>query len=79
MYFTVTINERKEIAENTVVKFESVFANHGGGYSSSTGIFTAPYSGVYLFLFFVRPTDNKYDIAYFKLYVDGSYRAQAIQ
>ena len=76
MYFSVDLEENKRIYENTTVKFDRVFSNHGGGYSSSTGIFTAPYSGAYLFLFFVSAAKDKY--AYLQLYVDGRYRTYTI-
>ena len=33
--------------EDTVVMYQSVFLNLGDGYSTSTGVFTAPRSGVY--------------------------------
>jgi hypothetical protein len=39
--------------------FDEVLYNHGGGYSSSTGIFTAPISGTYIFIFIVQPRNGK--------------------
>lgn len=33
--------------EESVIKYESVFLNLGDGYSTSTGVFTAPRAGVY--------------------------------
>lgn len=55
-----------------------MFSNQGGGYDSTTGVFTAPHTGAYLFLFFVEVGSGKYNIAFVKLYVDGKYRAYAI-
>jgi hypothetical protein len=80
VYFSVcVINGSTTLPENTIVKFDGVFTNQGHGYNTSTGKFTAPYSGVYLFLFFVRPGGDEYDTAYFQLYIDGNNRAYTIQ
>jgi hypothetical protein len=67
------------LPQGTIVKFDKVFTNAGHGYSKSTGKFTAPYTGGYLFLFFVRPGSDENDIAYFQLYVNGKYRAYAVE
>ncbi|XP_060594054.1 putative leucine-rich repeat-containing protein DDB_G0290503 [Ruditapes philippinarum] len=40
--------------KNERIVFDEVFYNHGGGYSSSTGIFTAPKSGTYLFTYNIQ-------------------------
>ena len=34
------------------VTYDRVFANVGGGYDNTTGAFTAPYDGIYLFMFY---------------------------
>ncbi|XP_060569060.1 protein HP-25 homolog 1-like, partial [Ruditapes philippinarum] len=42
------------------VVFSEVIYSHGGGYSTRTGIFRAPKSGIYLFIFDVQPFDSGY-------------------
>ena len=79
VYFSVSLSDHKSLRGKNIVKFDKVFSNSGSGYSSSTGIFTAPYSGPYLFLFFVRPGRDIFELAYLQLYVDGRYRAYIIQ
>ena len=45
------------IKTDEVVKFNHVDINEGGGYNSSTGIFTCPKSGTYLLSwFFINPS-----------------------
>ena len=39
--------------------FESVSCNVGGGLDPQSGIFTAPFSGLYLFLLHIATHDNK--------------------
>jgi hypothetical protein len=54
-----------------------VFYNDGGGFNATSGEFTVPQPGVYIFIFFVesyQPTDDKTCLgAFVKLYVDGVY------
>ena len=40
--------------------FNDVITNEGGGYSGSTGIFTCPSSGVYVFIWTIRTEHGKY-------------------
>ncbi|XP_045201621.2 cerebellin-4-like [Mercenaria mercenaria] len=56
--------------------FDEVVYSHGGGYSSSTGIFTAPKSGTYLFTFNVQGGYN--NTAHVGLIVRGSWTTAAI-
>ena len=42
-------NSDGEIKKDDVLKFTKVFVNDGQGYNPSTGIFKAPYPGVYKF------------------------------
>lgn len=48
------------IFKNTVVKFETVQINVGGGYDNNTGIFTSPSGGYYTFHWSVTSADNSY-------------------
>ncbi|BFZ00970.1 hypothetical protein BsWGS_04009 [Bradybaena similaris] len=47
--FTATVNVDHVIQHDSIVVLNHVISNHGGGYDSNTGIFTAPTSGVYVF------------------------------
>lgn len=38
------------VSRNTIIKFKNVQLNEGGGYSPTTGKFTAPEDGIYSFL-----------------------------
>ena len=42
--------EAKPVGKDCHLRFETVILNLGGGYNSSTGVFTAPVSGVYIFV-----------------------------
>lgn len=47
--FSVTMDhDMPRSAEYRVVKFNIVLNNQGGGFESSTGIFTSPMNGTYL-------------------------------
>ncbi|XP_046551074.1 uncharacterized protein LOC124260801 [Haliotis rubra] len=52
VYFDVSFPNYKvaNFSENDVLKFNDTRYNVGGGYNSTTGNFTAPTNGVYLFL-----------------------------
>jgi hypothetical protein len=43
---------------NEPIRFPNVVTNIGNGYDPATGIFTAPYSGVYTFYFHMRSTNT---------------------
>lgn len=79
VYFHVSLPTDQLLPQSRVIEFSRVFSNQGDGYDNTTGIFTAPYSGVYLFFFSVRVGIGKYDSAYVRLYVDGVFRAYAIE
>jgi hypothetical protein len=56
--------------------FDDVIYSHGGGYSSSTGIFTAPKSGTYLFTYNIESGSE--GMAHVVLMIDGSLATRAL-
>ncbi|XP_053380349.1 EMILIN-1-like [Mercenaria mercenaria] len=78
VYFSVSLKYDQVLSQNTIVKYDNILKNKGGGYDPKSGKFTAPSSGVYLFLFFVEPGHDKNNMAFLNLYVDGEYIAYAI-
>ncbi|XP_060590509.1 complement C1q tumor necrosis factor-related protein 2-like [Ruditapes philippinarum] len=82
VYFAVTFKPHKQtrlqLSSNKILHFDNILQNTGSGYSTANGKFTAPYSGVYLFIFFVETNGNKYNHACVKLYVNGHYYVYAI-
>ncbi|BFZ17229.1 hypothetical protein BsWGS_20268 [Bradybaena similaris] len=48
--FSAGFTGNRQFQSNELLIFNKVLINYGGGYSSITGIFTAPRAGVYLFL-----------------------------
>ena len=66
--------------KSTVIKFDAGTYNDGGHYNRSTGIFTVPVSGVYVFMFNVRvdyDSSDKARMAHVGLYVNGEFKAVA--
>ncbi|KAL4235757.1 hypothetical protein ACF0H5_004149 [Mactra antiquata] len=61
---------------NQIIPFDEVKYNYGNGYDPSTGIFTAPKSGTYLFNFNVQSTYSM--DAHVCLIVDGTLRLTAV-
>ncbi|BFZ00761.1 hypothetical protein BsWGS_03800 [Bradybaena similaris] len=47
--FSASLDEDASFSVNQMVKFPNVVVNSGNGYDSSTGIFTAPIAGYYVF------------------------------
>jgi hypothetical protein len=51
VYFSVSKDTDSDFGTNTVLVFPIVQTNKGGGYTPSTGYFTAPIAGKYFFIF----------------------------
>lgn len=45
-----------------VLKFKEVHINHGDAYDSRTGVFTAPFDGLYSFYFFTLSSETQYPL-----------------
>ncbi|XP_071114186.1 uncharacterized protein [Haliotis cracherodii] len=46
--YEVRLSAHIRPALNTVIKFDDVQYNHGGGFNATTGVFTAPLAGTYI-------------------------------
>ncbi|XP_061198307.1 multimerin-1-like [Saccostrea echinata] len=66
-------NHKRNLATKTKVVFETVDLNEGQGYNASTGIFTAPYGGLYVFDWTTLAWEGQ--VAYTSLVVNGSYKS----
>ena len=45
--FTALLSKHTDVSSKAVVKYDHILSNVGGSYHPSTGIFTAPYKGIY--------------------------------
>jgi len=52
-FFAALSTDIRNVPVETILKFDFVSHNYGNGYDRSTGIFTCPTSGMYLFLIFI--------------------------
>ncbi|XP_062591707.1 multimerin-1-like [Saccostrea cucullata] len=66
-------NHKRNLATKTKVVFESVDLNEGQGYNASTGIFTAPYGGLYVFDWTTLAWQGQ--VAFTALAVNSSYKS----
>lgn len=71
-FHAILPSDVKNTPINTIIKFQTVQVNEGGGYNPATGKFTAPVDGVYSFSWTYHT--NKGSVAYLGGYVDGTIR-----
>lgn len=69
-------HELHDLPTFSVIKYDYVIFNAGNGYDPSTGIFTVPLEGMYMFTYFVEALGTQ--AAEIQLIVDGMIRFPAI-
>ncbi|XP_071167986.1 complement C1q-like protein 3 [Mytilus edulis] len=57
--FSASLTDTKVLGATEIVKFNKVWTNNGKDYDPNTGIFQAPFKGVYQFSFTVMSTRGK--------------------
>lgn len=76
--FTATLlNNAIDLPTGSTVVFEYVFYNAGNGYDTTTGIFTCPRSGLYIFYINVEAVNGNEEAAV-QLMKNGSGRVSAV-
>nr|KAG5706009.1 hypothetical protein BaRGS_028118 [Batillaria attramentaria] len=55
-----------QTGQHGTLKFNAVVSNVGGGYNTESGMFTAPFSGTYLFLLGAMPDSSSGELAIMK-------------
>nr|XP_034334716.1 kinectin [Crassostrea gigas] len=74
--FTAGIASRNYDWTGSTLVFPTVIYNEGTGYNSSTGIFTAPTAGTYVFYVSVQSAWHKY--IYLNIVMNGSIKVRAL-
>lgn len=64
---------KRNLAKNAKIVFEEVGLNEGLGYDASTGIFTAPSGGIYVFDWTILAWGGQY--AYTSLFVNDKFKS----
>ncbi|XP_048749487.2 complement C1q tumor necrosis factor-related protein 2-like [Ostrea edulis] len=66
-------NHRRNLGKGSKVVFDKVDLNEGQGYDASSGVFTAPHSGIYVFDWTTLTLPGKN--AFTSVVVNGSYKS----
>ncbi|XP_061186356.1 complement C1q-like protein 3 [Saccostrea echinata] len=77
--FSVTAENDEKLTikgPNEIIVFKNVLSNVGDGYNPTTGIFTAPVTGNYVFFFAVEVPKNTYFSI--NLFVNNNFVAEAL-
>ena len=69
-------HEEKSLSHNHILKFDGVVLNNGNDYKPTTGIYTVPVTGIYVFHFYIETYSTEKLIA--ALMVDGVQQSSAI-
>ncbi|XP_076447695.1 uncharacterized protein LOC143284665 [Babylonia areolata] len=62
VFFNTQLTEDTDLSKSEIVKLKKVVSQTGRGYNATTGIFTAPLSGTYLFVATARADLNSDDL-----------------
>ncbi|XP_005112559.2 complement C1q-like protein 4 [Aplysia californica] len=73
--FSAGLTTMLNVSTHVNVTYDRVFLNTGNGYDSSSGIFTAPYDGVYMFIYHGLAETN--GTLWLDLYKNGDYKSSA--
>lgn len=69
--FTASRHDKSIVHRNGIVVFETTITNSGSAYNPTTGIFQAPFSGLYVFFFNIECTKND-SLTFVELVRDGA-------
>ena len=75
MAFSVTLKDYTTFQASETIVFDDVISNLGNAYNNETGVFTAPYDGLYEFIMTATVQSN--GLAYAFMYVNGTQIGRA--
>ncbi|XP_052761740.1 complement C1q-like protein 4 [Mya arenaria] len=77
VYFNAHFPQTTSLSTGKVIVDKTVENNHGNGYSATTGKYTAPERGLYLFFMHTCTSSTKY--SYLQIVKDGSVLIRSVQ